>query len=78
MRPAETTFKKNVGTLEKHFSPKPSEERYRFHNRNRNEDEGVGAYMADLRKLNEHYNFGDSLPEMLQDRLVCGINNKKI
>ena len=53
-------------------------ERYKFHNRNRNEDEGVAAYMADLRKLNEHYNFGDSLPEMLRDRLVCGINNKKI
>ena len=80
VRPAETTFKKIVGTLEKHFSPKPSEkvERYKFHNRNRNEDEGVAAYMADLRKLNEHYNFGDSLPEMLRDRLVCGINNKKI
>ena len=40
-RPAETTFKKIVDTLEKHFSPKPSEivERYKFHSRNRNEDE---------------------------------------
>ena len=34
--------------------------------------------MAELRKLTEHCNFGKSLPEMLRDRLVCGINNKKI
>lgn len=70
--PAKTTFKKIVGTLEKHFSPKPSEivERYKFHNWDRNEDEGVAAYMPDLRKLNDDYNFGDSLPEMLRDRLV--------
>ena len=39
-KPAETTFKKIVDTLEKHFSPKPSEivERYKFHSRNRKED----------------------------------------
>ena len=77
---AETTFKKIVDTLEKHFSPKPSEivERYKFHSRNRNEDEGIAAYVAELRKLTEHCNFGETLPEMLRDRLVCGINNKKI
>ena len=34
--------------------------------------------MAELRKLTEHRNFGDTLPKMLQDRLVCGINNEKI
>ena len=79
-KPAETTFKTIVNTLEKHFSPKPSEivERYKFHSRNRNEDEGIAAYVAELRKLTEHCNFGETLPEMLRDRLVCGINNKKI
>ena len=79
-RPAKTPFKKIVDTLEKHFSPKPSEivERYKFHSRNRNEDEGVAAYVAELRKLTEHRNFGETLPEMLGDRLVCGINKKKI
>ena len=34
--------------------------------------------MAELRKLTEHCNFGETLPEMLRDRLVCDINNKKI
>ena len=78
-KPAETTFKKIVDTLEKHFSPKPSEivERYKLHSRNRKEDEGVAGYVAELHKLTEHCNFRESLPEMLRDRLVCGINNKK-
>ena len=79
-KPVETAFKKIVDTFEKHFSPKSSEivERYKFHSRNRKEDEGVAEYVAELRKLTEHCNFGESLPEMLRDRLVCGINNKKI
>ena len=38
VRPAEATFKKIVDTLDKHFSPRPSEivERFKFHSRNRN------------------------------------------
>ena len=79
-RTAETTFKKIVKTLEKHYSPRPSEivERFKFHSRNRKEDEGVATYVASLRKLSEHCNYGETLPEMLRDRLVCGINNEKI
>ena len=34
--------------------------------------------MAALRKLSEHCNFGETLPEMLRDRLVCGISDEKI
>ena len=75
-KPAETTFKKIVDELGKHFSPKPSEivERFKFHSRNRKDGEGVATYVAGLRKLTEHCNFG----EMIRDRLVCGINDEKI
>ena len=64
VRPAETTFKKFVDTLKKHFSPKQSEivERYTFYSRNRNADEWVAAYFAELHKLTEHCNFGETLP----------------
>jgi len=34
--------------------------------------------VSELRNLTEHCNFGDTLQELLRDRLVCGINNKKI
>ena len=63
-----------------HFSPRPSEivERFKCHSRNRKEGEGVKTYVAALRKLSEHCNYGETLPEMLRDRLVCGINNEKM
>ena len=79
-KPAETTFKKIVEELGKHFSPKPSEvvERFKSHSRNRKDGEGVAAYVAGLRKLTEHCNFGEKLPEMSRHRLVCGINGEKI
>ena len=80
VRPAEATFKKIVDTLDKHFSPRPSEtvERFKFHSRNRKDGEGVRTYVAALCKLSEHCNYGETLPEMLRDRLVCGINNDKM
>lgn len=80
MRPAETTFKKIVETPEKHYLPRPSKivERFKFRSYNRQEGEGVAAYEAAWRKLLEHCNYGEALPEMLRDRLVCGINNGKI
>ena len=58
VRPAEATFKTIVDTLDKHFSPRPSEivERFKFHSRNRKDGEGVGTYVAALRKLSEHCN----------------------
>ena len=34
--------------------------------------------MAVLRKLSEHCNYGETLPEMLRDWLVCGINIEKM
>ena len=40
--------------------------------------ETVAGYVAALRKLAEHCNFGDTLDEMLRDRLVCGIANAAI
>ena len=48
-RPAVVTFKKIVDTLERHFTPRPSEivERFKFHSRNRNEGEGVATYIAE-------------------------------
>ncbi|XP_068735333.1 uncharacterized protein [Montipora capricornis] len=80
VRPAEATFKKIVDTLDKHFSPRPSEivERFKFHGRNRKGGEDVRTYVAALRKLSEHCNYGETLPEMLRDRFVCGINNEKM
>ena len=38
----------------------------------------MANYVAELRSLLEYYNFGATLNGMLQDRLVCGVNNRAI
>ena len=36
------------------------------------------SYVAELRKLATHCNFGGNLNEALRDRLVCGLRNMQI
>ena len=56
----------------------PSEivERFRFHTRSRLKDESVADFVAALRAIAVHCNFGDSLDTMLRDRIVCGISDE--
>ena len=53
-------------------------ERFRFYKRNQSKGETVLAYMADLKKLAAHCNFGGNLNEALRDKLVCGLCNVQI
>lgn len=53
-------------------------QRWKFNTRNRKSDETVGDYVAELRKLAQDCNYGESLTVMLRDRLVCGINDDRI
>uniref|UniRef100_A0A1X7VAB1 Retrotransposon gag domain-containing protein n=1 Tax=Amphimedon queenslandica TaxID=400682 RepID=A0A1X7VAB1_AMPQE len=66
--------------LEAHISPKPSSilQRYEFYTRIRKPTETVATYVSELKAIGEHCDFGDSLEEMIRDRLVCGINNARI
>ena len=34
-------------------------------------------FVAELRKLTEYCEYGESLNDMLRDRLVCGINHER-
>ncbi len=79
-KPADKEFDEIVSTLQKHLNPKPLEiaERFRFYKRNQHEGESVLSYVAELRKLTTHCNFGGNLEETLRDRLVCGLSNEQI
>ena len=79
-KPATKSFREIVTTLQQHLSPKPLEiaERFRLYKRNQREGETVLTYVADLKKLAAHRNFGANLNEALQDRLVCGLRNVQI
>ncbi|CAG2214138.1 unnamed protein product [Mytilus edulis] len=63
-----------------HRDPVPSEiiQRFKFNSRTRHSDESVRTFIAALRSLTEHCNYGDTLNAMLRDRLVVGIKSDRI
>ncbi len=76
-KPADKTFQQIVDILNEHLNPKPLviAERFRFHKRNQAKGESVSEYIAELRRLSEHCQFGAGLADALRDRLVCGMHN---
>ena len=79
-KPTDVSFTNLVSAMTSHFSPPPSEivQRFRFNSRVRKPGETVAAYIAELRALSEHCNYGNTLESMLRDRLVCGVNDPQI
>ena len=79
-KPATKSFQEIVTTLQQHLSPKPLQlaERFRFYKRTQREGETVLTYVADVKKLATHCNFGANLNEVLRDKLVCGLRNVQI
>ena len=75
-----STYPEIVATMKEHFDPPPSPivQRFKFNSRMQEERESITSYLAALRALAEHCNYGDILSNMLKDRLVCGVNNAKI
>ena len=67
-------------TLKRYYEPKPLviAERFHFHRRFQAADENVAEFMAQLRRLSEHCDFGAYLDQALRDRLVCGLRNESI
>ena len=72
------TFQTLADTLKDHFEPKKVviAERFRFHRRNQAPGETVAQFVAELRRLATHCNFGGYLDEALRDRLVCGLRSE--
>ena len=79
-KPTDVSFANLVKAMTAHFCPPPSEivQRFQFNSRVREHGETVSAYVAELRALSEHCNFGETLDLMLRDRLVCGINEPQL
>lgn len=77
-KPADKSFKKITEVLQKHFQPKPLviAERFRFHKRNQLKTESTSEYIAELRRLSEHCQFGEGPSDSLRDRFVCGLHNE--
>ena len=73
-----TSYERLVELLKQHFNPKPSVivQRWHFNTRVQAPGESIANYIAALRALALHCDYGDKLSEMLRDRLVCGVNHK--
>ena len=79
-KPTDKTFTLLVGALKEHLIPTPIKiaERYKFYHRNQQTGESLNKYIAELRKLSEHCQFGFFLGEALCDKFVCGMSNPSI
>ena len=80
VKPAEKNFADLQKVLTEHFEPKPIviAERFYFHQRTQGANESVLEYVAELRRLATHCEFGAFLQEALRDHLVCGLRNSKV
>ena len=78
--PNKLSYEELSEAIKNHYVPKPSVivQRYKFNTRVRRNDESISTFMAELRALSEHCEFGSALDEMLRDRLVCGVNEDRI
>ena len=78
--PGDKKFDELVALVQEHFTPKPSEivQRYKFYTRTRQAGETVHQFVAALRNLSKHCNFGSTLNIMMRDRLVVGMDDEKI
>ena len=76
--PRDSSWDEIVATLKAHFEPKPLtiSERFVFNKRQQKTDESVADYVAALRKLSIHCQFGDFLDDALRDRFVCGLKSE--
>ena len=72
--PKDKTYKELTEIIKKHYVPKPSVivQRYKFNIRVRKTGESISTFVAEVPASSEHCEFGNTLEEMLRDRLVCG------
>ena len=67
--PGDKSYEDIVKVLKEHFEPKPSviTERFHFHRRMQVPGKSVADYVAELKRLATHCEFGDHLEENLRD-----------
>ena len=78
--PLTKTYAQLKQLMQEHLQPTPNPiaERFKFNSRTRQPNENVSDYVAALRQLSIHCDYGNTVTTMLRDRLVCGINSHRI
>ena len=72
------SFDEIADVLLKHYEPKPLviSERFNFNRRQQGANEKIADYVAELRRLSAHCEFGTFLDDALRDRFVCGLRSE--
>ena len=73
----DVTFDEIAALVQTHYQPKPSVimRRFRFNTCIRHPGENITAFIARLRDLAAHCEYGDNTVELIRDRIVCGIRD---
>ena len=79
-KPTEKSFEQLVTIVKEHHNPRPSVilQRFKFGSRKQKPGESIATFASELKRLSEHCNFGNTLDDMLRDRIVCEISNARL
>jgi hypothetical protein len=75
-----TEYTDIIKALTEYYCPKPSStiQRSKFNVAVRKPGQSVSAFIAELKQISEHCNFGDQLKQNLADRILVGVNHSRI
>ena len=79
-KPQDKSLDELFALLKSHFEPRivVIAKRFHFYQRLQREGETIANYMAELRRLSKHCDFGDYLDTALRDQLVCGLDHDAV
>ena len=79
-KPAEKSYDDLVKLVSDHLHPTPTVacQRYNFNTRKQKEGESIAEYVAELRRIAEHCKYDAMLEEMLRDKLMCGVRDRRM
>ena len=79
-KPTDVAYKELVEKVTAYFTPRRSSivSRFKFNSRSQQPGESIATYVSELRKLSEYCEYGETLEDMLCDRLVCGLAERRV
>ena len=74
-KPHKKTLQQLIIVLKQHYNHTPPViiQGFKFYTRTRKLSDSIATFMSELRSIAKFCNFGNTLEDMLKDRLVCGI-----
>ena len=79
-KPQDKSLDELFALLKSHFESRivVIAERFGFYQRLQRDSESIANYMAELRRLSKHCDFGDYLDTELRDQLLCGLYHEAV